>query len=44
MTHNETLDAAGINLDSVLGYIDIARQAVNDGLLGYALIIAEKPR
>jgi arsenite methyltransferase len=42
MTHMPILEAAGVSVDAVLKYIDLARQAVTDGVLGYALIIAER--
>lgn len=36
------LDAVGVDADQVLHYTAIVRRAITDGLLGYALIIAEK--
>ena len=35
--------ALGVDAELVLYYAQLARQAVTDGLLGYALIVAEKP-
>lgn len=35
-------DALGVEVDRVLDYTRLARQAVTDGLLGYALVVAEK--
>lgn len=43
MTRKNLIIAAGIDVDRVLEFIDLARHAVADGLLGYALVIAEKP-
>ena len=37
------LRMTGIDVDTVLRYTSLAARAVADGLLGYALIIAEKP-
>ena len=42
MTQKERIVAAGINVDDVLNFMDIVRRAISDGLLGYALIVAEK--
>jgi arsenite methyltransferase len=42
MTRMPIIEAAGVSVDAVLKYIDLARQAVTDGLLGYTLIIAER--
>ncbi|BBZ18757.1 class I SAM-dependent methyltransferase [Mycolicibacterium gadium] len=42
MTHAPVLEAAGVDADAVFRYIDLARSAVTDGLLGYSLLIAEK--
>lgn len=42
MTQKERIVTAGINVDEVLDFIDTVRGAVSDGLLGYALIVAEK--
>jgi SAM-dependent methyltransferase len=42
MTRHQALVATGIDADAVANYIEIARRAVTDGLLGYALLIAEK--
>jgi len=43
MTAADHLTAAGIDVDAVLQYTLLARQAVAQGLVGYALIIAERP-
>jgi arsenite methyltransferase len=43
MTDPGRLTAAGVNVDAVLHYTALARQAAADGLLGYALLVAEKP-
>jgi arsenite methyltransferase len=42
MTRMPIIEAAGVSVDAVLKYTDLARQAVTDGLLGYALILAER--
>jgi arsenite methyltransferase len=42
MARMPMLEAAGVSADAVLKYIDLARQAITDGLLGYALIVAER--
>ncbi|MFC4377349.1 class I SAM-dependent methyltransferase [Nocardia halotolerans] len=42
ITSTDQLAAAGIDLALVRGYLDMAWQAHRDGLLGYALLIAEK--
>ncbi|MFH8694511.1 class I SAM-dependent methyltransferase [Streptomyces chartreusis] len=44
MTAPAKLTAAGVNLDAAPGVLNAARAAVADGTLGYALLIAEKPR
>lgn len=43
MTQKDLVIAAGIDVDAVLEFIGIARRSVADGLLGYALVVAEKP-
>ncbi|MGH3864382.1 SAM-dependent methyltransferase [Actinokineospora sp.] len=43
MTAADRLTEAGVDTDAVLRYTALARLAVTDGLLGYALFIAEKP-
>lgn len=43
MAFPQALTDAGVDSDSALGYIEIARRAVADGLIGYALIVAQKP-
>jgi SAM-dependent methyltransferase len=42
MLQPERLRAAGVDADTVLRYADLARRAAADGVLGYALMIAEK--
>jgi hypothetical protein len=37
------LAAAGIDTSTVLRYAALARQAIADGLIGYRLLVAEKP-
>jgi len=44
MTAPGQLAAAGVDTDAVLRYTALARQAVADGLIGYRMLIAEKPR
>ena len=44
MTAAGRLADAGIDADTVLRYTALARQAVADGLIGYHMLIAEKPR
>lgn len=43
MTAADHLMAAGVNVDAVLRYTAVTRRAVAGGLLGYALLVAEKP-
>ncbi|MGH4017276.1 MAG: methyltransferase domain-containing protein, partial [Pseudonocardiaceae bacterium] len=43
MTAADRLTEAGVDVDAVLRYTALAKQAVADGLLGYALLVAEKP-
>jgi arsenite methyltransferase len=43
MTAADRLTAAGIDVDAVLRYTGVAKQAVADGMIGYSLLIAEKP-
>ena len=43
MTAADRLVDAGVNVDAVLRYTTLAKQAVTDGILGYTLIIAAKP-
>jgi hypothetical protein len=43
MTAAGRLAAAGIDADTVLRYTALARQAVADGMIGYRMLIAEKP-
>lgn len=43
MTRAPVLEADGVDTDAVIRYIDLARNAVTAGLLGYSLLIAEKP-
>lgn len=44
MTAPQRLAAAGVDVDTVLHYTARAGEAAADGLIGYALLIAEKPR
>ena len=37
------LAAAGVDLDAVIRYTALAQQAVADGLIGYCMLIAQKP-
>jgi len=43
MTAADRLAAAGVDVDAVLHYAALARRAVADGLIGYALLVAQKP-
>jgi arsenite methyltransferase len=43
MTAADRLAAAEVDVDVVLGYIVLAKQAMADGLIGCSLLIAEKP-
>jgi len=43
MTAVDRLAQAGVDVDAVLRYTGLAKQAVADGVLGYTLLIAEKP-
>jgi arsenite methyltransferase len=43
MTAPARLADAGVDVPAVLRYTSLARQAVADGLIGYALLVAEKP-
>lgn len=43
MTASTQLAEAGVNSDAVPRYAALARQAVVDGLIGYGLLVAEKP-
>ncbi|GAB3394257.1 class I SAM-dependent methyltransferase [Amycolatopsis echigonensis] len=43
MTAADRLAAAGVDVDAVLRYTALAKHAVTDGLLGYRLLVAEKP-
>ena len=38
-----SLAAAGVDLDAVMRYTALARQAVADGLIGYRMLVARKP-
>jgi SAM-dependent methyltransferase len=42
MTRAPALQAAGVDTDAVIRYIDLARNAATEGLLGYTLLLAEK--
>ena len=37
------LAAAGVDVDAVMRYTALAKQAVADGLIGYCMLVAEKP-
>jgi len=39
----DRLAAAGVDLDAVMRYTALAKQAVADGLMGYCMLVAEKP-
>jgi ubiquinone/menaquinone biosynthesis C-methylase UbiE len=43
MTAADRLVAAGVDVDAVLRYTMLATHAVAEGLIGYALLVAEKP-
>jgi ubiquinone/menaquinone biosynthesis C-methylase UbiE len=43
MVRDDVFDAAGVDLNAALSYVDIARRALGNGLVGYALVVAEKP-
>jgi len=43
MTAPDRLADLGVDADAVLHYAALARQAVADGILGYALVVAQKP-
>jgi len=43
MTAADRLTAAGVEVDAVVRYTALAKQAVAQGLIGYCLLIAEKP-
>lgn len=43
MTTPARLADAGVDVPAVLRYTGLARRAVADGLIGYALLVAEKP-
>lgn len=43
MTAADRLSEAGVDVDAVLRYTALARRAVADGLIGYRLLVAEKP-
>ena len=43
MTAADRLTQAGVDVDAVLRYAALAKQAVANGLRGYALLVAEKP-
>ncbi len=44
MTAPARLSDAGVDVDAVLRYCALAKQFVADGLIGYALLVAEKSR
>jgi arsenite methyltransferase len=43
MTSPDRLTSAGVDTDAVLRYTALVKQAVGDGRVGYALLVAEKP-
>ncbi|WP_051791012.1 class I SAM-dependent methyltransferase [Amycolatopsis jejuensis] len=43
MTASARLAEAGVEVEAVLRYAALAKRAVADGLIGYALLVAEKP-
>jgi arsenite methyltransferase len=43
ITGAERLAAAQLDPDAVVRYLDLARRAVADEIIGYALLVAEKP-
>lgn len=43
MTAPDRLTEVGVDVPAVLRYTKVARQAAADGLIGYALLVAEKP-
>jgi hypothetical protein len=43
MTSSDRLQAAGVDVEEVLRHTTLARRAVGDGILGYTLLVAEKP-
>lgn len=43
ITAPHQLTAAGVNIERVEHYLGLARAAVDDGLIGYTLLIAHKP-
>ena len=43
MTAADRLTSAGVDTDAMLRYTALVKQAVGDGLVGYALLVAEKP-
>lgn len=42
MTAGKRLADAGVDVDAVLRYCGLAKEAIDDGLVGYALLIAER--
>lgn len=42
MTAADRVAGSGVDVDAVLRYTTLAKQAVADGLIGYALLVAEK--
>ena len=43
MSAADRLAAAGVDVDAVLRYTALARQAVAEGLIGYCMLVAKKP-
>jgi len=43
MSAADRLAVAGVEVDAVMRYTALAKQAVADGLIGYCMLVAEKP-
>ncbi|WP_216207059.1 class I SAM-dependent methyltransferase [Amycolatopsis aidingensis] len=43
MTAPSRLTEAGVDIEAVLRYTELVRQAVADGVIGYGLLVAQKP-
>lgn len=43
MTAFTRIVEAGVDVEAVLHYTELVRKAVQEGRIGYALLIAEKP-
>jgi arsenite methyltransferase len=44
MTASDRLAAAGVDVDAVVRHAALAKQAIADELIGYRMLVAEKPR